>query len=405
MNVLVYTGEGAARTSLDHAFFSLQQVLGHHYAIIPVTSQTLRHEPWEANAALLVMPGGRDLPYVRDLQGEANARIKRFVQRGGRYLGLCAGGYYGSARIEFEKGTPLSVCGPRDLGFFPGLCRGVAYPGFVYNSEQGARAIEVQPAWDEMPSHRLISPPDSNDSQQSISKGHDHLPPRFRVYYNGGGYFVDAHQYAATVDILASFTIDQHGAPWEHAAAIVGCRVGQGTAVLSGIHPEYNPSRLNPLDYQQGEPDLVTRLEHDDPARLLLWKSILAYLGLKISATNHAVPPTTPLLMCGSPCLGQSTRAHTTDHGVLFRLLEQEAAKHDHRVLQDLEYGFFINRFSPTLYALLTSTAAHQGPVGHVSAQSLGHSPRAYATHSSQTLDPTPQSLDKLLKELAVTPA
>jgi len=46
-------------------------------------------------------------------------------------LGLCAGAYYGCARVVFEPGTPLEVVGDRELAFFPGVARGAAFPGNV----------------------------------------------------------------------------------------------------------------------------------------------------------------------------------------------------------------------------------------------------------------------------------
>ena len=52
-----------------------------------------------------------------------------YVKSGGSYLGLCAGAYYGCARVVFEPGTPLEVVGGRELQFFPGTARGAAFPG------------------------------------------------------------------------------------------------------------------------------------------------------------------------------------------------------------------------------------------------------------------------------------
>lgn len=106
---------------------------------------------------MLVIPGGADLPYVNDLSGDGTARIRKYVESGGkiqhslktkanrltviigRYLGICAGGYFGASEVQFEKGTPLEVCGPRDLKFFPGVARGCVYPGFEYKSLRGSR--------------------------------------------------------------------------------------------------------------------------------------------------------------------------------------------------------------------------------------------------------------------------
>ena len=39
----------------------------------------------------IVFPGGRDSPYHDKLKGPGNKLIRRFVESGGWYLGLCAG--------------------------------------------------------------------------------------------------------------------------------------------------------------------------------------------------------------------------------------------------------------------------------------------------------------------------
>ena len=47
--------------------------------------------------------------------------IRQFVESGGSYLGMCAGGYFGADRIVFDDGGPLEVIGVRDLKFFQGM--------------------------------------------------------------------------------------------------------------------------------------------------------------------------------------------------------------------------------------------------------------------------------------------
>jgi biotin---protein ligase len=177
-------------------------------------------EPWTASCALLVFPGGADLGYCRSLNGDGNARITQFIRRGGAYLGLCAGGYYGSQRCEFEVGDKkMEVVGNRELSFFPGICRGCAYKGFMYQSEAGARAAALQV------------------NNECFTSGA--LPTLFRSYYNGGGVFVDAIEFNNQgVEVLASYVdpIDVDGG--NGTAAVVYCKVGDGGAVLTGPHPE-----------------------------------------------------------------------------------------------------------------------------------------------------------------------
>ncbi|KAI1038020.1 hypothetical protein LB505_001555 [Fusarium chuoi] len=65
----------------------------------------------------------------------------------------------------------MEVVGRRELGFFPGTCRGGAFKGFEYRSERGARAV------------RLTIPKGAFEQE---------IASEIISYYNGGGVFVDA---------------------------------------------------------------------------------------------------------------------------------------------------------------------------------------------------------------------
>jgi biotin---protein ligase len=168
------------------------------------------------------MPGGADLPYCRVLNGAGNRKISQYVNRGGCYLGLCAGGYYASKRCEFMVGDKrMEVVGDRELGFYPGICRGLAFPGFKYQSEAGARAAEIEV------------------NRAGLVEWGAELQEKVRVYFNGGGVFVDAPKYKERgVEILASYTEELNVDPGEGKAAVVYCKVGEGAVVLTGPHPE-----------------------------------------------------------------------------------------------------------------------------------------------------------------------
>lgn len=160
--------------------------------------------------------------YCRTLNGEGNRRITRYVNAGGSYLGFCAGGYYGSAKCEFEADDPkMAVVGDRELAFFPGICRGLAFAGFKYASEAGARAADIK-------IHQ--------DAFDNIKEG---TAETFKSYYNGGGVFVDAKKLENRgVQILASYTEDLHVESGKGSAAVVYRKVGEGHIVLTGPHPE-----------------------------------------------------------------------------------------------------------------------------------------------------------------------
>ena len=216
-----HADNGATIESVRHALYSLRRLLSPSYAVIPVTGEIIIKEPWTSSCSLLVMPGGADLGYCRVLNGEGNRRIRQYVERGGAYLGLCAGGYYGSARCEFEVGDKrLEVVGKRELAFFPGTCKGCAFAGFAYHSESGARATKL------------------NVNRALLPKGQ--APGTFRTYYNGGGVFIDADNYQERgVEVVAEYAQPTEVDDDKRRSAIVYCKVGEGAALLTGPHPEY----------------------------------------------------------------------------------------------------------------------------------------------------------------------
>jgi len=170
--VRIYTGEGAGWRSVRSAAAALARLLPPPYRVDGIGSAELLSGGWEDGAALLVLPGGADLPYARRLNGpDGNGRIRAFVaERGGAVLGLCAGAYYLCSRVEWEAGeaaaaaaaaaagappgaaaaaaaamkpAPPPVVGDRELAFFPGVGRGAAFPGFDYATEAGAVAAPL----------------------------------------------------------------------------------------------------------------------------------------------------------------------------------------------------------------------------------------------------------------------
>jgi len=153
--------------------------------------------------SLLIMPGGRDRPYHSALKGAGNAQIRSFVEKGGTYLGICAGAYYGCKRVEFDRGYPLEVCEERELAFFSGSGIGPAFGKgtFEYESEKRVRLAKIE-------------------TTNGI----------FYTYYNGGCTFEGDFTH---VRILARY-LELPGNP----PAIIECPIGKGKAILSGVHLE-----------------------------------------------------------------------------------------------------------------------------------------------------------------------
>ncbi|CVK99693.1 hypothetical protein FPRO06_08149 [Fusarium proliferatum] len=271
LNVLVYTGIGTTVESVRHCIWSLRRLLGPNYAVIPITENIILKEPWQATCALLVFPGGGDLGYCQALNGEGNRRIGDYVRRGGSYLGFCAGGYYGTQKCEFEVGNkPMEVVGRRELGFFPGTCRGGAFKGFEYRSEKGARAVHL-----------------------TIPKGafEQEVASEIISYYNGGGVFVDAASVNdRKVEVLATYDEELDVDGGDGKAAVVLCTVGDGKALLTGPHPEFAAANLNPQPTVPGYDGLVTKLADADKDRASFLKACLTKLGLEVSPHDTGVP-------------------------------------------------------------------------------------------------------------------
>lgn len=113
----------------------------------------------------------------------------------------------------------MEVVGNRELAFYPGTCRGCAFPGFVYNSQRGTKAAEIEV------------------SKTAFTRGS--IPTKLRAYYNGGGVFVDAPKFRDKgIEVLASYTQDLSVDAGEGTAAVIYCKVDNGAAILTSNHPE-----------------------------------------------------------------------------------------------------------------------------------------------------------------------
>ena len=248
--IIVYVDKGVDGVALKQTFKSLQKEIDHSaHTIEQVDADTLKQGGWESKTALLVFPGGRDIYYHEALEGRGTDRIRLFVENGGSYLGLCAGAYFASGSIEFEKGKALEICEKRSLGFYPGIAEGPAYGENKYQYNNGLQGIEA--------AHILW-------------KGQS----RFHVYFNGGCRFIDSHRHA-TVKILGSYIELDNDPP-----AIIECIVGKGRAILSGVHLEYTiPVIYHNNPYLER---ILPLLEKGEEKRKTVFREILRSLNVEL---------------------------------------------------------------------------------------------------------------------------
>ena len=305
MNILVYTGPGTSNGSVRHTLRTLKAFLSSSYDIIPVDHSILNAIPchWAESTALLVMPGGRDLPYVEFLSPRGIESITKYVNAGGKYLGFCAGAYFACSEIDFSthlysEYSPLEnnkeniasvtettsndtcrIKGKRDLNFFPGRALGSITPDFTYNSEKGARAITLK-------------------LDKSLECGHS-----ISAYVNGGPFFEKYPTASSMVNTLGWYITPRK----ELKSAIVECTVGRGKALLCGPHIEYDSQVISQhlhevqvdCEARAYLEDILPTLLKSEESRMTLVKRLLLRLDLKVNEIIDAedTPKHSPLFL------------------------------------------------------------------------------------------------------------
>lgn len=228
VQALVYNGPGAGTRSVQSTIHSLRAALQSTITVRTIDATTLVRGEWRDDCCLLVIPGGADLPYCKYLNGIGTQMIREYVETGGCYLGLCAGAYFACKRVEFEVGTPLEVKGDRELAFYPGVARGSLFPGFTYESEEGAVAATIQYI-----------------DRQSTWQWRE-----CKDYVNGGPAFIHGEEGSLPANFKVLATFLDHDAdldapsPPAPATAALACKVGLGRAILCASHPELSTSWL-----------------------------------------------------------------------------------------------------------------------------------------------------------------
>lgn len=257
VTVLLYDDTGTSNTdvvskAVKAALTSIMPTIGKSsFHVMKISAEDIIDGTCFTNANMVIVPGGRDLPYVAKLRGSGIENIKKFIEKGGRYFGICAGAYFASSVCEFEKGSDLEVYGERDLKLYPGKAKGCIYPGFQYDSENGAWMINVNLAI---------------NHEDCFKNG------KFPVYYNGGCEFIlECQSDSQTVEIIANY----EDFPDKHA--IVLCKYGDGRALLSGVHPEINHAFLEDKSKYSVEQLQIMSAKSQEQQKLLelLLKTIL----------------------------------------------------------------------------------------------------------------------------------
>ena len=169
---------------------------------------------------LFVMPGGADLYYCEKLNGDGNKIIRKYVEDGGTYLGICAGAYYACSEIEWGKDTNQEIIGLRELSFIK--CTAV---GPIYDLIEDAN---IEKNWDNI---------STIDIEGKL----------YTVLYRAGPIFSEPEN--DNFKVLARYCDLPENPP-----AIIHSSFGKGSVILSSPHIEFTANTYDAVIYERLNP-------------------------------------------------------------------------------------------------------------------------------------------------------
>ena len=239
MKIALFSGNGTSDLTRTHVLVMLEQ----HFENTQITMMrgsdlwTLSPEKYD----LFVVPGGPSTPMADEMTYDGLVHIKNYVKAGGKYLGFCGGAYIASKTVTFNTPTQR-LSKTRPLSLFQGTKIGPINGKFSVTDNSGFEVRTLK-----------------------FAKWSQEIP----AILNGAGYFEQATN-VDNVEVIATYPTGD--------AAIILCNVGEGLALLSSPHLEYDPFILDADDFISKE--TLSELEQSNRQRLLLWGKLLSLLNL-----------------------------------------------------------------------------------------------------------------------------
>jgi Uncharacterized conserved protein len=140
------------------------------------------------NCTCLIVPGGDTSAYVSTLSKNFD-KIRDFILAGGEYIGICAGAYIASDRVEI-----------------PGHPEGLGIINITNKRRSGTGLVDIV-----------------MDLDNPIAEG---CPKLMKIWYQNGPYIIPGEG----VEVVARYNEDY--------AAIVRSKYGKGNAIIFSPHPE-----------------------------------------------------------------------------------------------------------------------------------------------------------------------
>lgn len=244
--VVIYNGDGVWSMGALMLQKRLSYSISSSYKISFMNTEEIKDNL--SNIKLLVIPGGADIPYTKSFSPSLLRKIKRWIGKGGSFLGICAGAYFSSAEIEFEKGTEAQVIGKRLLKLFGGKAVGAISEG------------RINPIAIDITCLNSTRNKKENDKESSLSM-------KMKSYYHRGCWFENIEK-DSNVKILANYS--GNGKP-----AIIWNKYKKGRFLLTGIHPEVSPRFIS------NDSLLGKNLKKHFLENRILWTIVLKTLRIK----------------------------------------------------------------------------------------------------------------------------
>ena len=93
--ILIFNDKGSDKRSVQELLNCFKLVYENKFETVQINSNYILSGSLESNN-LLIIGGGYDLGYLEWLGEHGCLEIRKFVQSGGFYLGICAGAYFAS---------------------------------------------------------------------------------------------------------------------------------------------------------------------------------------------------------------------------------------------------------------------------------------------------------------------
>jgi len=209
VKILVYKDYGVSVDTVEILYGWLKSNLPKYDVEYTDATSIIQQNVLDNNVKAFVMPGGQSRAFKQKLEVEGDKRIQSFVENGGIYYGFCGGGYYPCREIDFT-GEEFSINKVNNAAvFFNGVAKG-SIPELVNG--------------------KYYEPSFLSSGVAELSYDND---KKANIYYHGGARFIGDFN-SASCKVIATYDKLADG----QNAAVIKCQVGNGYAVLSGVHPE-----------------------------------------------------------------------------------------------------------------------------------------------------------------------